>query len=376
MMIYEYDKNNLKQSLTIEDIRMLVADLYGEPILFGEETLHCKTICHHSHDELSDASHKLYYYDNTKLFHCYSGCEEATFDIFELVRKVKSQESNTEWPLPKAIEFVAEYFGVSGNEIVDEDTLEDWDLFNSLDKLKDAGATRIYDSLKTYDGSFMKHLPHVHITTWENDGISKDAMDTFGICYEPKNQVILIPHYDLNGAVIGIRQRTLIQEDAEKFGKYRPFKLGKTMFNHPLGLALYGLYQNKENIQRAKRAIILESEKSVLQYETMYGRENNIAVACCGSSVSLRQIWMLIACRAEEIIIGLDHDFEDVNSKEAKRIIKNLKNIYKKFGQYVTISMIWDKNNLTGLKASPTDEGKEIFVKLYKSRINLYGLDI
>ena len=370
MITYEFNKDEIKNSLDLNDMIDILTYLGAEPENnFGGDVLHCKTVCHCGN------SHKLYYYDNTKLFRCYTDCGEV-FDIFELVRKVKSQESNTEWPLPKAIEFVAEYFGVSGNEIVDEDILEDWDLFNSLDKLKDAGATRIYDSLKTYDGSFMKHLPHVHITTWENDGISKDAMDTFGICYEPKNQVILIPHYDLNGAVIGIRQRTLIQEDAEKFGKYRPFKLGKTMFNHPLGLALYGLYQNKENIQRAKKAIIFESEKSVLQYETMYGRENNIAVACCGSSVSLRQIWMLIACGAEEIIIGLDHDFEDVNSKEAKRIIKNLKNIYKKFGQYVTISMIWDKNNLTGLKASPTDEGKETFVKLYKSRINLYGLDI
>ena len=133
MITYEYNKD-FKYNLTDEDIIDILQYLGAEPINKGTGTIISKTICH------CGEHHKLYYWSNTHLFKCFSDCGE-TFDIFELVRKVKSQESNTEWPLPKAIEFVAEYFGVSGNEIVDEDTLEDWDLFNSLDKLKDAGAT-------------------------------------------------------------------------------------------------------------------------------------------------------------------------------------------------------------------------------------------
>ena len=44
-------------------------------------------------DNMSWSSHKLYYYDNTKLFKCYTGGCSAdgsdAFDIFELTRKVK-----------------------------------------------------------------------------------------------------------------------------------------------------------------------------------------------------------------------------------------------------------------------------------------------
>ena len=84
-MIYDYDKDEIKNSLEINQIMEIVAELGGEPML-QNEVLVCKTICH------GGDSHKLYYYDNTKLFRCYTGCAEPTFDIFELVRKVKARE--------------------------------------------------------------------------------------------------------------------------------------------------------------------------------------------------------------------------------------------------------------------------------------------
>ena len=45
-----------------------------------------RTICH---NHLGEGSRKLYYYDNTKLFQCYTDCA-GSFDIYELICKVKT----------------------------------------------------------------------------------------------------------------------------------------------------------------------------------------------------------------------------------------------------------------------------------------------
>lgn len=368
MQIYDYDKDAIKNNLTIEQVRDLIAELGGEPQL-QHEVLLCKTICH------GGDSHKLYYYDNTKLCRCYTGCAEPTFDIFELVRKVKSRELDCDYQLPQAIQYVAQYFGFSplSNDFnSNELKLEDFEYLENYDRISNISLETKIVELKEYDGKFLKNLPRPRIEPWIKDGISQEIMDFYEICYDPKNCGIVIPHRDINGRLIGIRERTLIKENAELYGKYRPMKLNKQMYNHPLSFALYGLYQNQENIKRAKKAFVFESEKSVLQYATMFGQENNIAVAICGSSFIQYQAWLLINMGVQEIIVGLDKQYQELNDDEHKKLVRNLKGIHNKYGQFVTISYLFDKENLLSYKASPTDEGKEKFLQLYKNRVNLY----
>lgn len=57
-----YDKDEIKNSLTIDEVFNLVAEFGGEPIMKGESLFTAKTICHNNFGE---GSHKLYYYDNT-----------------------------------------------------------------------------------------------------------------------------------------------------------------------------------------------------------------------------------------------------------------------------------------------------------------------
>ena len=54
------------------------------------------------------------------------------------------------------------------------------------------------------------------------------------------------------------------------------------------------------------------------------------------------------------------------------RTFQQLKNIHNKYGNYLKISFVWDKENKLGYKDSPIDAGKDIFVELYKKRIFLY----
>lgn len=112
-------------------------------------------------------------------------------------------------------------------------------------------------------------------------------------------------------------------------------------------------------------------EKSCLLYRSYFGIENDITVACCGSSITNYQIQLLRDCGAKEIIIAFDRQFEELGDDDFKKLTKKLTNIHSKYKNYVNISFMFDKEKITGYKASPIDEGKEKFLKLFKERISL-----
>ena len=112
-------------------------------------------------------------------------------------------------------------------------------------------------------------------------------------------------------------------------------------------------------------------EKSCLLYRSYFGVDNDISVACCGSSVTNYQIDLLLDCGAKEIIIAFDRQFEKLGDNDFKKLTKKLTSIYNKYKNYVNISFIFDKEITLGYKASPIDEGKEKFLKLFKERISL-----
>ena len=372
-MVYDYNKDEIKNNLDESQIMELLAEFGGEPELRGNVIV-SKTVCHGGN------SHKLYYYSNSCLFHCFTDCSES-FDIFELTRKVMSREhpkprEDSAWNLPEAIDFIARKFGFAANVKIDESEMsigKDLTVIEKYDRIKNIDIKTQEIELKEYDDTFLKHLPHnVIIQPWIDEGIKQEVMNNAGVCYDPKNAGIVIPHYDINNRLIGIRERTLIAENAELYGKYLPARINGIMYNHPLSFNLYNLNKSKDNIKRMGKAIVFESEKSCLKYKSYFGEENDISCGICGSSFIAYQFWLLISQGAKEIIVGLDHDFVDINSPEAKRIIKKLKDIHKKYGSYTQISFLWDKKNLLGYKSSPIDHGPEVFCKLFKERVNLY----
>ena len=102
----------------------------------------------------------------------------------------------------------------------------------------------------------------------------------------------------------------MCKDEGELYGKYRPLSINKIIYNHPLGMNLYGLNWAKNQISIIKKAIVFESEKSVLKYMSYFGINNNIAVACCGSNLSAYQIQMLIDSGAKEIVVAFDKQYE------------------------------------------------------------------
>ncbi len=360
-----YDKDYIKNTLEIEQVQQVCEGLGAFVQRRGEGMLVMDTICHNLPGE---GSQKLYYYDNTKLFRCYTDCSEY-FDLFQLIIKANETQYEEEMELFKAVAYVAQMFGF---ESVEEDgfdnNLEDWLILNKFSNRKNKGEKkRVSDNfLKSYDEDILDRLPHPLVYPWFKEGISRETQNRFEIGYYAGGCQITIPHRDIDGRMIGLRGRSLVKEECDIYGKYRPITINNTMYNHPLGFSLYGLNYNKENIKKSKIAIVWEGEKSVMLYDSLFGANNNISVACCGSSFSMHQFNLLRELGVQEIVLAFDRQFQELGDLEFKRHVKHLKALGDKYKNYVKISCLFDKEMLTGYKDSPIDCGKETFLHLFK----------
>lgn len=356
-----YNKYEVKESLDLDDIALLLEYFDADPEIYDNYII-ARTICHNG---IGEGSKKLYYYNNSSLFHCFSGCNDS-FDVFELIQKVKDIQD-----LNEAVFFIVNFFNLQHklNEVDEDDySNEDWKIFRRYEKIEETTVNDNKLVLPEYDISILKYYPKPKIISWEKDHIKKEICDYMGICYDPIGGNILIPHFDENNRCVGIRQRTLIQEQ-EEFGKYKPWKHRDIMYNHPLAFNLYGFSAAKDRIQELQTVVVTESEKAVLQYMSYFGTANNICVSICGSSISKYQFQMLQDLGIQEMVIAFDHDFQEVGSDEYKQNELKIAKVAKKFSSYVNVSVLFDRENILGYKDSPTDLGKDAFLYLFKNRI-------
>ena len=367
-----YDKNEIRDILTEEQIFELLEEFGGQPEHNSNNYIISDTICHNPPGE---GSHKLYYYFNSKLFRCYTGgCEEPVFDIFQLIIKVMKIQNHTDFDLNDSIRWIANKFHINGRvENGEEDNqLEDWKYLANYDRIQDLEININNIVLKEYDNSILNNFNYdVKIQPWIDEGIHQEILDRSLIGFYPGGDQITIPHFDKDGRFVGLRGRTLSYEDADLYGKYRPLKINKVLYTHPLGMNLYNLNNSKKAIKALEKAIVFEGEKSSLKYASYFGIENDISVACCGSNLSAYQIQLLIENGAKEIIIAFDRQFQEVGDQEFKLLKRNLVRLYNKYHNDVNISFIFDKNKITEYKASPIDEEPDKFLQLFKERIVL-----
>jgi DNA primase len=362
-----YNIDEVKELITDEDVFLLLEHLQAEPVDHGG-FITCKTICHNSLEELDSASNKLYYYSNSQRFTCFTHCGDS-FDIFELVRKVQNVDLN------QAIIYIVNFLNLQwklDDAENDYSVNPDIDLFrryNEINQLEPRENNKVL--LPQIDDNIIRYFPQPRILPWEKEGISKEVCDYMNIRYNPLNGSIIIPHYDENDRLVGIRQRTLVQED-EIYGKYRPARISGKSYQHPLSFVDFGLNKSKDKIKDYGTVIVAESEKFCLQYMTMFGIENNISVACCGNNLSRYQFQLLLDSGAKEVVIAFDRDFEEVGDDNYYRVVNRLMKLNEKYKSEANISIMFDKEGLTGYKQNPLDSNSpEIFEYLFKNRIIL-----
>ena len=311
------------------------------------------TCCHHHLDE--DMSWKLYYYKNTHIFHCFTN--DGSQSIFTFLKNFyTAQDYDYDW-------YTDIYELVLGCPYFGEQEYNP----NAYKSIRDNYALRKErKELPSYPKEVMESFVQYYPIEWLNDGISKEAMDKFGIRFSPSQNKIIIPHYDVGGRLIGIRGRALNEEDIENWGKYMPVQIEGKWYSHPLSLNLYGLNKTKENIKATGIAYLFEAEKSVLQMESF--SIPNCATAVCGNKLNKYALDILVrTCHPKEIVICFDKEELPHESK----YFNHLYELCKKYSVYSDFSFIYDKSNLLNLKDSPTDKGEEVFLKLLKGRVKM-----
>ena len=351
------DLKKLKEQLTPEDIIELVTYLGADRYNQRKGCIMFPTICHNIDSE--EASLKLYYYENSQLFKCYTGCPEESFDIYALFEKrFKLLKKNYDYY--KDIVLI-----IAKNKKVTE--LDNQSFTNKYESdFSQYNSPNIVLNIPAISKRVLKVFNFYPTVEWLNDGISEEAMKEYNILYSIDRNSIIIPHFNENNELIGIRGRNLNDDDI-KYGKYAPVQIEGIIYSHPLTYNLYGLNNVKENIERYRMAIIAESEKACMQYYTMFGKDKNICCAACGSNIHYYQIELLLRHNVDKILIAFDKEGE--NWEEQQKYFKKLENFCLKYRNKVEMGFIWDTQNLLNLKDSPFDKGKDIFLKLYKGAV-------
>ena len=359
----ELNHQDIIDSITLYDVKDFLESLGVEQIDMNENKgyLICPTICHNPIYEAETM--KLYWYQNYKVFHCYTECNES-MSIFTLYQKFIEVNEHRKISFEEAEDYVKHCL----KHIIINSTSRRIDTYQ-LDMEKYQFDKQI-PLLEEYPQTILSYFTHYYHPLWLKDGITKEAMDKFKISFSLGQNKIIIPHFDINGRLIGIRGRALEEKDIER-GKYMPIQIGKTIYAHPLQFNLYGIYEHQNAIRSRQSAIIVEGEKSVLLDEGYYGEYSN-TVACCGSTFNKYHISLLTdILGVKEIIVALDKEYTDWRTDKAKKYRDKLEEMCRRYSNQAVFSYIWDYDNLLEEKDSPLDKGKDIFNKLLKERVKI-----
>lgn len=248
------DFKELREQLTDEMVKSILIQFNVEPVLETAQEIIFPTCCHN----LEGGSPKLYYYKNTKLFHCYTECSE-TFDIFTLLQKMYKLRGE-EISLRQAVSLCD--LDASGIKAEDKgySCVEDIKYMQGLNNIYVPDVDNL--DFKTYDKNILRKFSfdYMGLMSWIQEGISIESLQKFNIKYDSYRDAIVIPNFDYEGKLIGIRERFLKPQDVAK-GKYRPLYDNGVLYNHPTGRTFYGIYENHKAIERKKICVIFEGKR-------------------------------------------------------------------------------------------------------------------
>lgn len=195
------------------------------------------------------------------------------------------------------------------------------------------------------------YVPLLYID-WLREGIMPWAAKKFGLAYSYKYHRVVVPiRFWEDGRLVGFNQRTTV-ENYEELGIRKYFLTPSYKKN----LNLYGLWENREEIEGKKTIVICESEKSVLK---RYSRNDGTCVALQGKKLSEEQRRIILGLDVNEVIVALDNDVS----------IEEVRHICEQFCRARKVSYVKDRWDLLGEKDAPADAENKVYNFLIKHRI-------
>lgn len=354
-------ESNLLNKLNTSDVLRLMEKL-GVPetsVRYANDCLIFPTICHNTLD--NNPSHKLYYYESSKRFYCYTHCKSMS--IFDVI-------INTYNTRGFKMEFMRAYNLL--DEIVSKRLKTG---FAIIQTPKALNTTKIeenwVDQLPVYNKNVLECFTQQprFLDPWLSEDIDYNVMVDFGVRFDMVRNRIVFPVIDHIGRLVGIRVRNFNQSDIDAGRKYMPLWHNDELYNCPKMMVVYGYYQNRQVIKKLKEVIVFEAEKSVLKYGSCFTMNKSVAVG--GSAFSQYHGLILKEAGVETIVLAFDNDYSEDGDRfyGLRKMLREAQKI-KEMGFKVELIYDWTGEYL-GDKDAPIDLGRTVYSKLYRERKTL-----
>ena len=354
------DVKKLKKSLSLAHHKQIMQAL-GIPSYSENST----QIVYYTGDKNVDpykGSPKLYFYKDTSI---YVGMTAGrSYDIISLVQ-TRLALLKQSCSFLDACQFILDTTNINPDSISHvkkEGHVYDWSNLERFIRVRKYG-----NQLSEYNRNIIDTLPPLYPQAWIDEGISEETMDKYQIRYYERCNQTVIPCFDDEARLVGVRVRNWDKDRVEQ-AKYMPLvTLDGQCYKFNTNQVFYGINYNKPEIERTGKVIIVESEKAVMKLDTYMGR-HNIALGMYGSNLGIQRRNQLLKMGVNTVSYVVDNDFIGQDDEFFEQWREKIRHFIKLWDGFCRVEIVWDNLGLLGPKENATDRTKEIWEQLWENR--------
>ena len=351
----------LKKTLTLAHHKQIMQALNIPAFSENKEQ-----IIYFTGDKNKDAlqgSPKLYFYKDTQIYFSYTS--SRAYDIISLVQTRLNLLGQT-CSFLDACNWILEKTGLDPNKITKPITnahVYDWSELEQFVRVRKYG-----NQLPEYNRNIIDTLPPLYPQAWIAEGISEETMAKYQIRYYERCQQTVIPCFDAEARLIGVRVRNWDKDRLEQT-KYMPLiTLDGQCYKFNTNQVFYGINYNKPMIEQTGEVWLGESEKFVLKLDGWYGPKS-CALAMYGHQLGMQRRNQLIKMGVKRVVYVPDMDWVNQDDAFFEDWCKSVRRLCDMFKGYCSVDIVWDDSGeLLGPKENATDRDKETWDKLWENR--------
>ena len=354
------DVKKLKRALTLAHYDMIIQRL-GIPI-FSKSNSEWRLWTGDKNVNPLEGSPKLIFYPDSHIFMGYTA--GRSYDIISLVQ-TRLALLKQPCSFLDACQFILDTTNInpdSISRIKKDGHIYDWSNLERFIRVRKYG-----NQLSEYNRNIIDTLPPLYPQAWIDEGISEETMDKYQIRYYERCNQTVIPCFDDEARLVGVRVRNWDKDRVEQ-AKYMPLvTLDGQCYKFNTNQVFYGINYNKPEIERTGKVIIVESEKAVMKLDTYMGR-HNIALGMYGSNLGIQRRNQLLKMGVNTVSYVVDNDFIGQDDEFFEQWREKIRHFIKLWDGFCRVEIVWDNLGLLGPKENATDRTKEVWEQLWENR--------
>ena len=354
------DVKKLKRALTLAHYDMIIQRL-GIPI-FSKSNSEWRLWTGDKNVNPLEGSPKLIFYPDSHIFMGYTA--GRSYDIISLVQ-TRLALLKQPCSFLDACQFILDTTNINPDSISHvkkEGHVYDWSNLERFIRVRKYG-----NQLSEYNRNIIDTLPPLYPQAWIDEGISEETMDKYQIRYYERCNQTVIPCFDDEARLVGVRVRNWDKDRVEQ-AKYMPLvTLDGQCYKFNTNQVFYGINYNKPEIERTGKVIIVESEKAVMKLDTYMGR-HNIALGMYGSNLGIQRRNQLLKMGVNTVSYVVDNDFIGQDDEFFEQWREKIQHFIKLWDGFCRVEIVWDNLGLLGPKENATDRTKEVWEQLWENR--------